>query len=197
MIVPIVIAILATALVLLAAWAIAHAVTKTKKPPPTEVDSGNIAALAEYVKADKEQKEKQQQLKELQQADRKQKLETFKQTREQLKEKLRAQFDAKEWQPLDKILKSADKGGVGIYVLLNATKNKYYVGQAKQIYKRIRDHFQIEDIARDFLGGDEIRAAFLTANELGADYRMDHIERLGIEIFDADKGGYNKKQGSV
>jgi len=82
-------------------------------------------------------------------------------------------------------------------VLFNASKNKYYVGQAKQIYKRIRDHFAVEDIARDFLQGDEIRAMFLTANELDADYRLDHIERLGIELFDAEAKGYNKKQGSV
>lgn len=169
----------------------------SKKLRTTEVDPKNIATLAEYVKADKEQKENQQRLKELKQADQKQKLEIFKQTREQLKEKLRVQFSGKEWQSLDKVLKSADKGGVGVYVLFNATKNKYYVGQAKQIYKRIRDHFNIEEIARDFLCGDEIKATFLTANELDADYRMDHIERLGIEIFDAEKNGYNKKQGSM
>jgi len=171
--------------------------TKTKKPHPTEVDPENIKALADFVHVQKQQAEQQQQLKELKRADQKAKLETFKQTREQLKEKLRTQFNAKEWQPLDKILKSADKGGIGIYILFNATKNKYYVGQAKQIYKRIREHFCVEDIARDFLQGDEIRTLFLTANELDADYRLDHIERIGIEIFNAEKGGYNKKQGSV
>lgn len=165
--------------------------------PNAEIDPGSIQALAEFVKAQKEQADQQRQLKELKAADQKAKLENFKQTRDQLKEKLRAQIDAKEWHPLEKILKSADKGGIGIYILFNATKNKYYVGQAKQIYKRIREHFQVEDIARDLLNGDEIRTMFLTANELDADYRMDHIERVGIEIFDAEKNGYNKKQGSV
>ena len=176
-----------------------HTIFKPTKPEPdvVEVDPENIKALAEFVKQQQQQEQQKQQLKELAKADRTAKLENFKQTREQLKEKLRAQFGAKAWQPLDKVLKSADKGGIGIYVLFNATKNKYYVGQAKQIYKRIRDHFCVEDIARDFLCGDEIRAMFLTANELDADYRMDHIERLGIEIFDAEKNGYNKKQGSV
>ena len=170
---------------------------KHKKPRTPEVSPENIKVLAEYVHAQKQQAEAQQQIKELKRADAKVKLENFKQTREQLKDKLRAQFDTKQWEPLNKILSSADKGGVGIYVLFNATKNKYYVGQAKQIYKRIRDHFAVEDIARDFLGGDEINATFLTANELDADYRIDHIERLGIEIFGADKGGYNKKEGSI
>ena len=162
-----------------------------------EIDPDNISALAEYVKTQKDQAEQQLQLKELKRADQKAKLENFKQTRDLLKEQLGTLFGAKEWQPLERILKSADKGGVGIYVLYNATKNKYYVGQAKQIYKRIRDHFAVEDIARDFLSGDEIKTMFLTTNELGDDYRMDHIERLGIEIFDAEKGGYNKKQGSI
>jgi len=172
-------------------------VVKKKKPRHAEVDPENIQALADFVKVQKEQTEQQQQLKELKKADQKAKLENFKQTRDQLKDKLRAQFEAKTWLPLDKILKSADKGCIGIYVLFNATKNKYYVGQAKQIYKRIRDHFNVEDIARDFLGGDDIRAAFLTANELDADYRIDHIERTGIEIFDAEKSGYNKREGNI
>lgn len=170
---------------------------KTRQSPTAEVDPENIRALAEFVRAQQQQTEQKLQLRELARADRAAKLENFKQTREQLREKLRVQFGAKTWQPLAKILNTADKGGIGIYVLFNATKNKYYVGQAKQIYKRIRDHFCVEDIARDFLCGDEIRATFLTANELDADYRMDHIERLGIEIFDAEKSGYNRKQGSV
>jgi len=170
---------------------------KTPSTPSVEVDPESIKALADFVKSQKEQADRQQQIKELKAADQKAKLENFKQTRDQLKETLRAQIDKKEWQPLEKILKSADKGGIGIYILFNATKNKYYVGQAKQIYKRIRDHFQVEDVARDFLQGDEIRTMFLTANELDADYRIDHIERIGIEIFDAEKNGYNKKQGSV
>lgn len=193
------IAVLATVFFVLVIWAIVHIVyqRKRKPPKPAEVDPENITALAEFVRTQKEQAEQQQQLKELKRAEQKQKLEHFKQTQDQLKEKLRAQFDAKQWTPLKKILDSADKGGIGIYVLYNATKNKYYVGQAKQIYKRIRDHFQVEDIARDFLNGDSITATFLTANELGEDYRMDHIERVGIELFDAEKDGYNKKQGSV
>lgn len=199
MIEPILTAIIATAFVMLLIWAIVRIVYQRthKSQKSAEVDPENITALAEYVKAQKEQAEQQQNLKELKRIEQKQKLEHFKQTQDQLKEKLRTQFDAKQWTPLQKILSSADKGGIGVYVLYNATKNKYYVGQAKQIYKRIRDHFQVEDIARDFLNGDNITATFLTANELGEDYRMDHIERVGIDLFDAEKSGYNKKQGSI
>jgi predicted GIY-YIG superfamily endonuclease len=162
-----------------------------------QIDPQSIQTLADFVKAQKDQAEAQAQLKSLAAADRKQKLEHFKQTQDQLRENLRAQFDKKTWTPLEKILSGTDKGGIGIYVLYNETKNKYYVGQAKQIFKRIRDHFCIEDIARDFIAGDNITATFLTANELDADYRMDHVERLGIEIFDSEKNGYNKRQGSI
>jgi len=162
-----------------------------------EIGSENIEVLATYVAAQKEQQETERAQKELKQAEQKQKLETFKQTKEQLKEKLKSQIDAKAWKPLETILKSADKGGVGIYVMYNETKNKFYVGQAKQLHKRIRDHFVVEDITRDYLAGDKIRVKMLTANELDADYRLDHIEKTGIEIFNSDKNGYNKTGGNM
>ena len=161
-----------------------------------EVRHDDIEALAEYVKSEKAAKEQEAAVKELKRADQKQKLENFKQTREQLREKLKNQIDAKTWQPLESILKSADKGGVGLYVLYNATKDKYYVGQAKQLYKRVREHFKVEDIARDHIAGDKITVKFLTANELDEDYRIDHIEKTGIEIFGKDKC-YNKTTGNL
>ena len=167
------------------------------KEPHVQVKQENLEALAAYVRAQKEQDEEEQRLKDLKKADMKQKLEAFKQTKEQLKDKLKAQIDQKEWKPLESILKNADKGGTGIYILHNQTKNKYYVGQAKQLFKRVRDHFIVEDVAVDFMSGDKIQVKFLTANELDADYRLDHIEKTGIEIFDADKSGYNKNVGNL
>ena len=101
----------------------------------------------------------------------------------------------KHGQPLQSILDSADKGGVGIYVIHNHTKNKYYVGQAKKLFDRIKKHFSVEQMPIDFLNGDHIYVKFLTANELDADYRLDHVEKTGIEIFESDKTGYNKNAG--
>jgi len=166
-------------------------------PPGPEIGHDSIAALAEYVRLQKQQAEAEAELKALRKADLKQKLEVFKQTKEQLKDKLKDQIDQKAWKPLESILRSADKGGTGIYIVHNATKNKYYVGQAKQLYKRVRDHFIVEDMARDYMAGDAMQVKFLTANELDADYRLDHIEKTGIEIFDADKSGYNKTIGNL
>jgi len=162
-----------------------------------EIQPENLKILADYVQAQKNRTDQEQQLKDLKKAEMKQKLETFKQTKEALKDKLKNQLDAREWRPLYDILRTADKGGVGIYVLYNATKNKYYVGQAKQLYKRVRDHFLVEDIAKDFLRGDIINVKFLTANELDSDYRIDHIEKTGIEIYQSDKVGYNRTTGNI
>jgi alanyl-tRNA synthetase len=156
-----------------------------------------IDAILQYVENQKREAEERERVKNLKSAEQKEKLEKFKQTRDSLKGYLMAKLDKKEWTPLSKILNSADKGGTGIYVLHNETKNKYYVGQAKALTARIKKHFEIEQIAQDFLGGDRISAKILTAAELGGDYRLDHIEKLGIELYDADKTGYNKTAGNL
>ncbi|MCL2621605.1 MAG: GIY-YIG nuclease family protein [Firmicutes bacterium] len=173
---------------------------KSKAPtltPTIEVEKENIKALAEYVSIQKHIAEEKQKEKDFKKSENKQKLEVFKQTREQLKEKLKSQITAKEWRPLQSVLNSADKGGVGLYIIYNQTKNKYYVGQAKQLFKRIRDHFAVEQMAIDYLQGDQLHFKFLTANELDADYRLDHVEKTGIEIFQSDIKGYNKTVGNL
>jgi len=159
---------------------------------PAEVD--DISAVVEYVKLQKEHAEQEAKIKLLKREEQKAKLETFKQTKEQLRDKLKSQLDAKEWKPLAAILNSADKGGVGIYIIHNKTRDKYYVGQAKQIHARIKKHFDVPDLARDFLTGDQMQVKFLTANELDESYRLDHIEKTGIEIFNAE---YNRTSGNI
>ena len=167
------------------------------KSPSVELNPADIEALAEYVKAQRAQAEEEARIRDLKKAEQRAKLETFKQTKDLLKDKLRDQLGEKSWKPLKSILESADKGGVGVYVIYNETRNKYYVGQAKQIHARIRKHFQVEDLARDFLSGDQMHVKFLTANELDNSYRLDHVEKTGIEIFSADKSGYNKTMGNI
>ena len=183
-------------LCLVAAAVVVFMFLKTRKPR-AEIQADDVATMAAYIRAEQQQKQAietaKQEKKELSRAQ----LETFKQTKEQLRDKLKSQLDEKQWKPLESVLKSVDKGGVGIYVLYNETKNKYYVGQAKQLLKRVRDHFVVEDIARDYMNGDKIQVKFLTANELDADYRLDHIEKTGIELFNAGKTGYNKTEGNV
>lgn len=170
---------------------------KPKDDNKIEVNKAELETLANYIKQQKEQEETERQLKELKKIEQKQKLEVFKQTKESLRQTLQNQIEKKQWQPLNNILNTIDKGGMGLYVIYNATKNKYYVGQAKQIFKRIKEHFKVEEIAKDFLSGDKMQVKILTANELDNDYRIDHIEKTTIEIFESDKTGYNKNTGII
>ena len=168
-----------------------------KSRKPAQVERDDIDVLVDYVKAQKQEAEEVARVKFLKKEEQRTKLETFKQTKDQLKEKLKSQIDGKQWQSLESILRSADKGGVGIYIIYNTTKDKYYVGQAKQLFARVRKHFDVPDLARDFLTGDKLQVKFLTSNELDDNYRLDHVEKTGIEIFDADKSGYNRNTGIV
>jgi len=161
---------------------------------------GKLDTLLEYVEADKKEKEAEQELKDAVREQKREKLETFKRTKDELRERLRAKFDAVEWQPLHGFLDRVDKGHIGTYVLYNKSKNKYYVGQAKETYKRIRDHFKVEQIALDKMAGDEIVVKILSpthAAELYNDYRIDHIEKSAIEVFDGNTTGYNRTTGNL
>ncbi len=162
-----------------------------------EVDEKNVGELADFVRAMKREQEEKQSMAAIRKTELKSKLEHFKQTKDELRDRLSAKFNMKGWTPLSNILNSTDKGTVGIYVLYNRSKNKYYVGQAKALISRIKKHFDVESIAKDFLQGDSIDVKVLTATELGNDYRMDHIEKMGIEIFDANNSGYNKTAGNL
>ena len=163
-----------------------------------EVDKQQLDTVLKYVEAQKAKEEQKQILKEVKTIERKEKLANFKRDKDQLKEQLKSELAAKEWLPLKSILDKVDKGSTGIYVLYNQTKNKYYVGQAKQINARIKKHFEIEQIAWDcFVNGDTIKIKYLTSNELNKDYNIDHIEKTAIEIFDAKTTGYNKTEGNL
>ena len=186
-------------LVLLALIFVAYSFYKNKgkAKPQIEVKDGNIEVLAKYVLAQKEEAEQKMQLKNLRAAEQKEKLENFRRTKDELRQSLKNQFDAKEWASLGSILRKLDKGTMGIYVLYNETKDKYYVGQSKEVYTRIKKHFEIEPIALDYCNGDVIKVKILSASEMDADYRIDHIEKTGIEIFDANTKGYNKTIGNL
>ena len=166
----------------------------------TEVDKDKLEVLMEYVQTDKAEKDQKQSMKDAVRDEKREKMEVYKRTKDELRDKLRAKFDTKTWEPLETILNKVDKGNIGTYVLYNETKNKYYVGQAKETFKRIREHFKIEQIALDHRDGDVIKVKILNAtdaSELYTEYRIDHLEKTAIEVFDASKSGYNKTTGNV
>ena len=85
-----------------------------------------------------------------------------------------------------------------MYILLNKTKNMYYVGQAIKIYDRVNQHFTGHgngDVYADWKYGDEFtikliplkRSGFKTLNEL---------ERNTISAYNAFSKGYNKTRGN-
>ena len=193
----IVIAFLAVALMITAFFLYKTHKGKSITKPDAEIDKDKLDTLVKYVSAQKEEAEEKQKLKELKTAEQKEKLERFKQTREELKESLKSQLDKKEWLSLESVLKKADKGNMGIYVLFNETKNKYYIGQSKELFARIKKHFEVEQIATDYMKGDVIKVKILNASELDSDYRIDHIEKTGIELFDSSNSGYNKTNGNL
>jgi len=186
--------------VLAVAFAVYFTKTQNNRKSDTEIDKEKLEVLLDYVQTDRVEREKEAELKNLARNEKREKLETYRRTKDTLRDRLRARFDQKEWRPIGTVLNNIDKGTVGTYVLYNATKNKYYVGQAKESFKRIREHFRVEQIALDHMAGDEIRVKILNATDAGelyTEYRMDHLEKTAIELFDANTNGYNKTSGNI
>jgi GIY-YIG catalytic domain len=93
---------------------------------------------------------------------------------------------------------SANYNFAGVYILLNKTKNLYYVGQAQQVLDRVNNHFTGKgngDVYADYKYGDAFtiklialaNSQFLTLNAL---------ERNTIAAFNSYAKGYNKTRGN-
>lgn len=85
----------------------------------------------------------------------------------------------------------------GIYVLHNATRDLYYVGQGRRVLSRLLQHFSGRgngDVYADWRYGDEFRIRTLRLE--GSGYRsLDDLERDAIERYDAYGSGYNRNRG--
>jgi len=91
-----------------------------------------------------------------------------------------------------------NKAITGIYIILNKTKNMYYVGQAQNVYQRCSNHFLGKgnaDIYVDYKYGDEFIIRFIALVDSGYT-NLDELERYYIDEFDAVEFGYNKKKGN-
>lgn len=86
----------------------------------------------------------------------------------------------------------------GCYILFNTTQNKYYVGQAKNIYQRLKQHIQgmgNTDVYHDILIGNSFLYTILSLKDSECN-SLDEEESELITHFNAYTNGYNKTQGN-
>lgn len=157
----------------------------------TKKQQAYIATQIEQEKAEKQAKIEQREIK-------KEQLAKYKSRKEQILEDLHNLEDSIDAVGLDRIYKIPDSDGApGIYILHNTTKDKYYVGQAKNCVKRIKQHFNVEDIAVDQLNGDKIEYKIINASILPNDYNINHLEKALIEDYNNNFASYNKTKGNL
>lgn len=86
----------------------------------------------------------------------------------------------------------------GVYILFNATKNKYYVGQGKEVLNRVNAHFTGKgngDVYADFKYGDKFTIKMISLEKSGYT-TLNELERNTIMTYDAFASGYNKTRGN-
>lgn len=86
----------------------------------------------------------------------------------------------------------------GIYIIHNLTNGKYYVGQSKNVFRRINSHLNGRgngDVYADFVYGDQFSVRAIPLESSG--YRsIDALERDAIRTYNAFEHGYNKNRGN-
>ncbi len=86
----------------------------------------------------------------------------------------------------------------GVYVLYNATKNMYYVGQGINIINRVNSHLNGSgngDVYADYKYGDKftIKLISLDSTEFKS---LNELEKNLISYYNSYKYGYNKTKGN-
>lgn len=87
---------------------------------------------------------------------------------------------------------------VGVYVIYNQSKDKYYVGQAKRLLFRVNQHFTGHgngDVYADYVYGDKFLLQMIPLSGSGFT-DIDEMERVMIDRYDAYSKGYNKTVGN-
>ncbi len=87
----------------------------------------------------------------------------------------------------------------GVYILFNADKDMYYVGQAKNVGKRIDQHRTGRggnpDVYFDWRSGDHFFIKTISLSDSDFD-NLDRLEMYMIDKYDACVSGYNKTVGN-
>ena len=92
-----------------------------------------------------------------------------------------------------------DEDFTGIYVLYNASKDKYYVGQSVHVLKRVRQHFTGHgngDVYADWKYGDSFTIRVCKLVDSGY-ANLNDLERDAIQAYDAYDKGYNRTGGNA
>lgn len=86
----------------------------------------------------------------------------------------------------------------GVYILYNKDKDMYYVGQGKDVLKRINAHFMGRgngDVYADFKYGNHFTIKMIPLEK--SEYRtLNELERNTIYAYNAYTKGYNKTRGN-
>lgn len=95
-------------------------------------------------------------------------------------------------------IKSSANDFVGVYVLYNKTKDMFYVGQSKNVYKRVSNHLNGKgngDVYADFKYGNHFTIRVIPL--AGSGYTsLNQLERHYIDYYKAFSKGYNKNRGN-
>ncbi len=86
----------------------------------------------------------------------------------------------------------------GVYILYNQTRNMYYVGQGKQVFHRVNQHFTGHgngDVYADYKYGDAFSIRMIPLRRSGF-HTLNELERHTISQYDAFSRGYNKTRGN-
>lgn len=86
----------------------------------------------------------------------------------------------------------------GVYILFNATKNMYYVGQGKEVLNRVNAHFTGKgngDVYADYKYGDKFTIKMIALKKSGFS-TLNELERNTIMTYDSFAAGYNKTRGN-
>lgn len=93
---------------------------------------------------------------------------------------------------------NARYGFTGVYILYNTSKNKYYVGQSVNVFRRINQHFTGHGntgVYYDYLAGDKFMVKAIPLIESGYT-SLNSLERDTIAAYNAYYKGYNGTRGN-
>lgn len=92
---------------------------------------------------------------------------------------------------------------VGCYIIRNKEKDKYYVGQSKDVIKRLKQHFK-GTIPNNIIFAEDYYSSSMDKSDLfevkilpcATKDDLDRTEKQLIEKYDAFNSGYNGTNGN-